>query len=657
MTNVTPQTGAPPVVHSIALPAGTQLQEFRVERVIGEGGFGIVYLADDTLLGRPVAIKEYMPTQLASRTERRTVQVRSEQHSPAFDAGRRSFINEARMLAQFKHRSLVEVFRYWEENGTAYMAMPFYDGPTLRNAIGARPEGIDQAWLERILLPIMDALEHMHRAKVYHRDIAPDNILLVAEDHPVLLDLGAARHIIGEATQAVTVMLKPGYAPIEQYSDDDASRQGPWTDIYALCAVVHFAVCRKSPIAAVGRIDRDPLQSLVDLAPSGFSADFLQAIDWGLAVRPEDRPRSIAVLRDAMGFAAPAEMETPRTGGGRVVGSATSTGRNPTIDPLEALAQVSRRSRPENSTTDGTVARSGGQSGANSASASRSPTPASASDLTTIPPTRPREAPATTSVSNRQVERVAKAGATAIPTAQKPRGRLVLMILAGLILAALLGWWVGRPSSSPTLPTLPTLPTPPAPPTLPTPQAPGADHPRVAAPTTSSTPSSGEPVPQDQTTGSNQTAPASAFPAGAASATPPSPPAPETPGAPSTAGAPTQPPREPTPAATTPQTLTPPPDVAQAVAPPAAPTVTPAAKPAPVTPAAPATPPGTVSFTVKPWGEVLINGTLRGATPPLRRLALPPGSYQIEIRNPAGPSLRQQITIRSGEGINLAHEF
>lgn len=275
MTNSNKTINVPPQEFSAnALAPGTQLQEFRILSVIGEGGFGIVYLADDTLLGRRVAIKEYMPSQFASRTQQQTVQVLSERHADSFDAGRRSFINEARTLAQFKHRALVDVFRYWEENGTAYMAMPFYDGPTLRVAIGKRTEGVDQAWLCGILDPLLDALAHMHAANVYHRDIAPDNILLVDDNHPVLLDLGAARHIAAHRTEAVTVMLKPGYAPIEQYAGA-AARQGPWTDIYALGAILYFAIRRKPPMPAVSRIEKDTLRSLASLAPPGFSEGFL----------------------------------------------------------------------------------------------------------------------------------------------------------------------------------------------------------------------------------------------------------------------------------------------------------------------------------------------------------------------------------------------
>ena len=251
-SSTAPSSSARPGTTSSLLPMGTRLQEFELTGLVGEGGFGIVYEAHDTSLQRRVAIKEYMPSQLASRAGGRTVKVRSPDHQATFDAGLKSFINEARLLAQFKHPALVEVFRFWEENGTAYMAMPYYEGQTLKQYLAARPEMANERWLRSILGPVLDALEHMHAQQCYHRDIAPDNILVLKTGNPILLDLGAARRVIGDMTQALTVILKPGYAPIEQYADDPSVRQGPWTDVYALAAVAYFAIMGKAPTPAVG---------------------------------------------------------------------------------------------------------------------------------------------------------------------------------------------------------------------------------------------------------------------------------------------------------------------------------------------------------------------------------------------------------------------
>ncbi len=285
-----------------ALPAGISLQEFEITGVLGEGGFGIVYLARDRQLGREVAIKEYMPASLAARGTDRGVVVRSRSHEQTFAAGLQSFMTEARLLAQFKHPALVEIFRFWEQNGTAYMAMPFYRGQTLKQYLKANPQLIDEQWLRKLLLPLLDGLEHLHSASCYHRDIAPDNILILENGQPLLLDFGAARRIVGDATANLTVILKPGYAPVEQYADDASVAQGPWTDIYGLAAICHYAITGNVPPASVTRLMRDPMVPLVSQTVPGFSKQLLLGVDRGLAVKPEHRPQTIAEFRKLLGL-------------------------------------------------------------------------------------------------------------------------------------------------------------------------------------------------------------------------------------------------------------------------------------------------------------------------------------------------------------------
>jgi hypothetical protein len=293
---------APPAPSSNVLPAGTQLAEFNVTGVIGEGGFGVVYRAHDRALQRTVAIKEYMPGALAARLSDARVTAKSEQHRATFETGLRSFINEARLLAQFDHPALVRVFRFWSANGTAYMAMPLYEGGTLKQTLLGLGRPPDEAWLRRLLAPLLDAIELLHAADCLHRDIAPDNILMgpasTAQDpRPVLLDFGAARRVIGEQTQALTVILKPGYAPIEQYDEIPGMKQGPWTDLYALGAVLHFAIMGRPPPPSVGRLVHDAWVPLARAAAGRYSEGFLAAIDAVLAARPQERPRSVAQWR------------------------------------------------------------------------------------------------------------------------------------------------------------------------------------------------------------------------------------------------------------------------------------------------------------------------------------------------------------------------
>ena len=328
-----------------ALPIGTRLHEFEIVDLVGQGGFGIVYLADDHSLQRRVAIKEYMPSALATRGADASVIVRSERHTDTFEIGRRSFVNEARLLAQFDHPALLKVYRFWEANGTAYMAMPYYAGKTLRDTLRERQgQPPDEAWIRKILAPVMDALELMHSQNCFHRDVAPDNIMLLRDDRPVLLDFGAARRVISDMTQALTVILKPGYAPIEQYAEMPGIKQGPWTDIYALGAVVYFTITGRTPPPAVGRMMQDIYEPLAVIAAGRYSDQFLRGLDQCLRVRGEDRPQSIAEMRAVLGIDAGTAPTATTFAPGAVAGPAGEDQPLQTVAPssIPATTHVSR---------------------------------------------------------------------------------------------------------------------------------------------------------------------------------------------------------------------------------------------------------------------------------------------------------------------------
>ncbi|HMC15114.1 MAG TPA: serine/threonine-protein kinase [Albitalea sp.] len=303
MSTAAPVTAAPAnaavsAADDCALAIGTRLGEFEIERVLGAGGFGIVYLALDHTLRRRVAIKEYVPSSLAVRNRGATLSLRSVADAATFAAGLRSFINEARLLASFDHPALVKVHRFWEENGTAYMAMPYYAGRTLKEVRRGMAQPPDEAWMQGFVQPLLGALEVLHAQHVYHRDISPDNIMLLSDGQPLLLDFGSARKVVSDAaTQSLTAILKPHFAPIEQYADITTFPQGPWTDLYALGAVVHFMLKDALPMPAALRAMQDDLPLLAHDAASRF----LAAIDWSLAVHPKDRPDSVATLRRAIG--------------------------------------------------------------------------------------------------------------------------------------------------------------------------------------------------------------------------------------------------------------------------------------------------------------------------------------------------------------------
>jgi serine/threonine protein kinase len=284
--------------------------DYDVEGVLGVGGFGVVYRAREAHLQRTVAIKEYLPAAMATRDEQGRVVLRSPDHANAFAMGLQSFINEARLLARFDHPSLVRVFRFWEDNGTAYMVMPCYEGQTLYAARKALEGPPDEAWLRALMDPLLGALDCLHREQVFHRDVAPDNILLIADAdaptglRPVLLDFGAARRVITDHTQSLTAILKPSFAPIEQYAETSQLRQGPWTDLYALAAVLHYCITGRTPVPATARTVHDDLVPLTQMSAAlaqdfgrQYSPALLATIDHGLAVRPDQRLASVAAWR------------------------------------------------------------------------------------------------------------------------------------------------------------------------------------------------------------------------------------------------------------------------------------------------------------------------------------------------------------------------
>lgn len=288
-----------------ALAVGTVLEQFRILSVLGVGGFGIVYLAVDERLDRRVALKEFLPETLAYRQLDGQIALKSANHAEVFRIGLRSFINEARLLARFEHPSLVKVHHFWEANGTAYMVMPFYEGHTLRQIVDTHGVAPDERWVRALLAPLLGAVELLHAHDCLHRDISPDNILIRADGTPVLLDFGAARQVVRDAQPSLTIILKQGFAPIEQYSDGSDLPQGPWTDLYAIGAVVHFCATGKVPPPSVNRFVKDTIPSLAALARPGFSADFCRVIDRAMAVRQDARIQTIAQLREELALAEP----------------------------------------------------------------------------------------------------------------------------------------------------------------------------------------------------------------------------------------------------------------------------------------------------------------------------------------------------------------
>ncbi|WP_448187546.1 serine/threonine-protein kinase [Azospirillum sp. sgz301742] len=289
------RTDGRPGIH---LMPGTPLQtRYRVGRILGQGGFGATYLGWDERLHVKVAVKEYYPANLISRLPGGAeVAAFSDEHAKGFTAGLGKFLEEARLLARLRDvKEIVGIQDFFEENGTAYIVMELLEGGTLKKYIAESGGRLDCRRVLAVMAPIMKALHTVHDQGLIHRDISPDNIFLTASGERKLLDFGAARHAAGQAAN-LTVILKPGYAPPEQYSLE--GKQGPWTDVYALCATVYCALTGKPPPDATGRFMNDvvpkPTAIGVQVPPT-----FEKVLMSGLAMRWQDRPQTMRELLKA----------------------------------------------------------------------------------------------------------------------------------------------------------------------------------------------------------------------------------------------------------------------------------------------------------------------------------------------------------------------
>ena len=275
--------------HLNALPDGYKLHEYELVRVLGVGGFGITYLGYDHHLDKPVAIKEYLPNDLAIRKDNTEVLAKSDTNQSDFDWGLERFLEEARVLARFDHRNLVKVYRFFEAHGTAYIVMEYVEGETLSQRL-ERGSLSEAEWLQ-MLNPLALGLIKVHKSNFLHRDIKPANMLIRTEDDsPVLVDFGAARMAIGAHSRSITAVITPGYAPMEQYSSK--GKQGPWTDIYALGAMSYKALTGTTPPDATDRVMDDELQPISQLNPN-LSPALVTAIEWSLRIRSDERPQSV----------------------------------------------------------------------------------------------------------------------------------------------------------------------------------------------------------------------------------------------------------------------------------------------------------------------------------------------------------------------------
>jgi formylglycine-generating enzyme required for sulfatase activity/serine/threonine protein kinase len=303
-------------VVSLALAPGAVIDNLRIDRILGQGAFGITYLVTDQVLNKSFALKEYLPSELVSRSEDGVLQPINAGVSSHFSTGLSHFLTEGRTVAQLEHANIVKVFRCFEANGTAYLLMPWYRGEALHKLLKRSGTFTSEEALA-LSRPLLNALEYIHGKGLIHQDIKPANIYITENGQPILLDFGAAGQRLDAGASTRWKLGSEGYAALEQ--SEAAGSIGPWTDIYGLAATLYRCICGQIPVAtvqrqgALGDGEPDPLPPIASLVPGQEYSGILDAVGRGLALEPLARPQSIQAWRPAFkqGIGATAEPLAP----------------------------------------------------------------------------------------------------------------------------------------------------------------------------------------------------------------------------------------------------------------------------------------------------------------------------------------------------------
>jgi serine/threonine protein kinase len=280
-----------------ALPAGFQLEEYRIERQLSLGGFSIVYLATDSA-GKSVAIKEYLPNSLALRGEGEIKPVITAEHMAAFRYGLKCFFEEGRALARLAHPNVIRVLNFFRANDTVYIVMQYESGLTLQEYVQKNKDTISESFLRNVFSTLLNGLREVHARKLLHLDLKPSNIYLRSDLTPLLIDFGAARQTLSIDTPILKPMYTPGFASPEHYQQRELL--GPWSDIYSIGASIYACLAGGAPQAADKRLKKDLLIPAMVRWENKYSDQFLETIDWCLCLNHLYRPQSVFALQKAL---------------------------------------------------------------------------------------------------------------------------------------------------------------------------------------------------------------------------------------------------------------------------------------------------------------------------------------------------------------------
>ena len=279
------------------LPSGYQLLDYRIDRVLSGGGFSFVYLARDKR-GTKVAIKEYLPTLLATRLDEENVGPSSPENVAGFRHGLKCFFEEGRALAKIEHENVVRVVNFFRANNTVYMVMQYERGKSLQDYIRSHAEPAKELFVRRLFNELLTGLREVHTHKLLHLDIKPANIHIRLNGSPVLLDFGSVRQTLIEVKPQLSPSYTPGFAPPEHYFD--RKLLGPWSDIYSVGASMYACLVRAAPLAADLRSKKDTLAPALETGLDIYSPRLLEIIDWCMQLDPLKRPQSVFALQKAL---------------------------------------------------------------------------------------------------------------------------------------------------------------------------------------------------------------------------------------------------------------------------------------------------------------------------------------------------------------------